>query len=138
MKGLQGILMVLVLIIFTSCSILEGKYVPLDRNVKNPYYEKTVVKMPDRFSGDSVQYVVPNMYDASIRPFYDTIEFVGSKEVRALRRSNGMSSCCAPAVYLEDEQFTRSGDTIKAKYGTYLIRGDSLFPLHHGSIYVKE
>jgi hypothetical protein len=138
MNGLQGVMVVFVLIVLASCSQLEGKYVPLDRNVKNPYYQDIETKRYDRLTGDSVQYYFRAPYNSSIRPFYDTIEFVGSKEVRALHRANSMSSCCAPAVYLEDEQFTRSGDTLKAKYGTYLVKGDSLFPLHYGSIYVKE
>ncbi|MCR9173641.1 MAG: hypothetical protein NXI10_14155 [bacterium] len=140
MKAFQGYyLLTLLVVIFSSCAPygnrLRGEYVPL-QDGENPYYETKETLVVSRM-GDTVvrAYHVPN---PRIRPYYDTITFVSRNRVKALHRSSGVGSCCASPIYMTLEEYEMNGDTMKAPYGNYLVRGDTLYPLHYGKIYVKE
>lgn len=130
------LLIVPIVLILTSCSSLHGNYIPLDKETKNPFYEPQFYASTNRL-GDTIQQMY-HLPDPRIRPFYDTITFVSGNRVKAMKRSSGIGSCCAPAIYKITEDYQIQGDTLKAQYGTYLIKGDTLFPLHSGLIYVKE
>ena len=130
------IYMFMLLFLFSNCT-LHGRYIPLEKSAENPYCETSQEHVTYYQIGDSVlqKYYLPT---PSVRPFYDTIEFVGGRKVRALRRTSGTGSCCARAIFPVEEGYTLKRDTLTVAYGKYLRRGDTLFPLHRGSIYVKE
>jgi len=137
LSKIRGIIyLVILLFLFTNCA-LHGRYIPLEKHAENPYYKTTQDYVTYYQRGGSVpqKYYLPT---PSVRPFYDTIAFVGGRRVRALRRTSGTGSCCARAVFPVEEEYSLKKDTLTVAYGKYLRRGDTLFPLHRGSIYVKE
>ncbi len=138
MRGLSMLLLLFTLTLGVSCVRLKGVYVPLDGNVKNPYNQFGVIKVYNATLKDTLEYAqIDQMPFPYARPYRDTIEFVAGKRVKAWSRPT-TASCTMRVSTLETPEYSVRKDTLISKHVHYLVRGDTLYPLHYGAIYVKE
>ncbi|GAB5418144.1 MAG: hypothetical protein Crog4KO_32240 [Crocinitomicaceae bacterium] len=138
MRILYTLSFLVFLAVGSSCGQLKGVYVPLDADVKNPYNQLVIVKVYSAREKDTVEYVqIDEVPFPHARPYRDTIVFLSGKRVKAWSRPT-TASCTMRVSRLEELEYSVRKDTLISKHVHYLMRGDTLYPLHYGAIYVKD
>lgn len=139
LRFLRNLVVLGLLCTASSCIQLKGSYLPLGGDVKNPYNQIAMVREYNPVLKDTIEYVlVDQVQFPSARPYRDTVKFLSGKRVKAWSRPNTVSSCSMRVSKMEELEYTLRKDTLISNHVCYLVRGDTLYPLHHGAIYVKE